>query len=60
MQHLGIHILGQNTFFWVRLTRVRQMRAAFLQKLSQLSNPDVLRKNAKQSKRAEWLKGPMS
>lgn len=39
MQRLAIQIRGQNTFFWVRLTSVRQMWAVFLQKLSQLGNP---------------------
>lgn len=37
-------LLGQ-TDLWVR-----QRQTVFLQKLSQLSSPDVLRKNAKQNK----------
>lgn len=40
--------------------RVRQMQTLFLQKLSHPSSPDVLRKNAKQNKSTEWLKGSIS
>lgn len=47
-------LLGQ-TDLWAR-----QMPTVFLQQLSQLSSPDVLRNNAKQNKSTEQLYSPTS